>query len=215
MAARRYRQICGLAVGLDVIGERWTLLIIRDLLMGPKRYSDLLARLPGIGTNLLAARLKSLESHGVLHKRELPRPASGTVYELTGWGMALEPTIQALAQWGMKAMDQCQPDDYRQISWPILGLRPRVDPERLDGVSGVLQLVVGDQRAWLSVEDGEFSSGDGVRDRVGATITTDSATIRGLIFRGMDLQDAAATVDGDAELAQRMLRVFVFSKPVA
>src|SRR5581483_3423202 len=86
---RSYRQYCGVARALDVVGERWTLLIIRDLLLGPRRYKDLLEGLPGIGTNLLADRLKELERHGIVRRTVLPPPAGSTVYELTDLGSAL------------------------------------------------------------------------------------------------------------------------------
>src|SRR5262252_5679614 len=91
--ARSYNQYCAVARGLDVIGERWTLLIIRDLLVGPKRYKDLLDGLPGIGTNLLAARLRELEKKGIVRRTVLPPPAASTVYELTETGQALEPAM--------------------------------------------------------------------------------------------------------------------------
>jgi DNA-binding HxlR family transcriptional regulator len=98
--SRSYRQYCAVARGLDVVGERWTLLIVRDLLIGPKRYKDLLTGLPGIGTNLLATRLRDLEEQGLVGRRVLPPPAGSTVYELTQVGQALEPVVTALGRWG-------------------------------------------------------------------------------------------------------------------
>src|SRR5262249_19104128 len=103
---RSYRQYCAVARGLDVVGERWTLLIVRGLLVGPKRYKDLLDGLPGIGTNLLAARLKELEKVGVVRRTVLPPPAGSTVYELTESGQALEPVVMALGRWGVRLMDE-------------------------------------------------------------------------------------------------------------
>src|SRR5438270_8716701 len=97
---RSYDQYCAVARGLDVIGDRWTLLLVRDLLLGPKRYKDLLEGLPGIGTNLLAARLKELEAAGIVRRGVLPPPAGSSVYELTDKGQALEPAILALGRWG-------------------------------------------------------------------------------------------------------------------
>src|SRR3712207_3261653 len=101
MSGRSYDQFCGLAKALDVLGERWTLLVVRELLLGPKRYSDLLEGLPGIGTNLLAARLKALEASGLVGRRRLPPPAASNVYELTERGRALEPAIFELIRWGL------------------------------------------------------------------------------------------------------------------
>src|SRR5688572_12844652 len=99
MKGRSYNQYCGLAYALDVIGERWTLLIIRELFPGPRRFKDLVGGLPDISTNLLAERLKSLEERGVISRRVLPPPAGSTVYELTPLGQALEKTVLELGRW--------------------------------------------------------------------------------------------------------------------
>src|SRR5689334_7180685 len=97
---RSYKQFCGLAKALDVVGERWTLLLVRDLILGPRRYGDLLNGLPGLTTNLLASRLKEMEATGLIEKRKLPAPASSVVYQLTKPGKELEPAVMALAAWG-------------------------------------------------------------------------------------------------------------------
>src|SRR5215207_1930509 len=100
MNNRSYHQYCGLAYALDIVGERWTLLVIRELSAGPRRFKDLLDGLPGISTNLLAERLKHLEQQGVIRHRTLAPPAGSSVYELTAIGRALEPTLLALGKWG-------------------------------------------------------------------------------------------------------------------
>lgn len=100
MTNRTYNQYCGLAYALDIVGERWTLLIIRELVAGPRRFSDLLSGLPDISTNLLSERLKRLEQHGMVRRRTLPRPASVAVYELTDIAKKLEPTLLELGRWG-------------------------------------------------------------------------------------------------------------------
>lgn len=109
MTQRSYNQYCPIARALDLIGERWSLLIIRDLLLGPKRFSDLRAGLPGIGTNILTDRLKVLEQAGVIARRVLPPPAASTVYELTPYGRELDGPLQALAQWGGQSLGSIQP----------------------------------------------------------------------------------------------------------
>src|SRR5215470_18393749 len=114
---RSYNQYCAVARSLDVIGERWTLLIIRDLLVGPKRYKDLLDGLPGIGTNLLAARLRDLEKAGIVRRTLLPPPAASTVYELTEVGRALEPAIFAIGRWGARFLGSPRETD----TFPIDG----------------------------------------------------------------------------------------------
>lgn len=110
MVRRGYGQICGLSHALEIIGERWALLIIRDLLSGPKRFTDLRQGLPRIPTNVLSARLKELEQADVLRRRILPRPASGVVYELTDYGRQLDDILLALGRWGAQSMGQPESD---------------------------------------------------------------------------------------------------------
>src|SRR5687767_3855998 len=107
--SKRYDQYCPMAHALSLVGERWSLLIVRELLRGPKRYTDLAAGLPGIGTNILAARLKDLEEAGVVEKRKLPPPAASTVYELTEYGAGLQEPLYALARWGARSLRQPGP----------------------------------------------------------------------------------------------------------
>ena len=101
---KRYEQYCPMAHALDLIGDRWTLLIVRDLMHGPQRYTDLVDRLPGIGTNILAARLRDLESHGIVTRRKLPPPAASRVYDLTDYGRELRPALRELALWGARSL---------------------------------------------------------------------------------------------------------------
>jgi DNA-binding HxlR family transcriptional regulator len=110
MAEHSYHQYCPVAHALDLVGDRWTLLIIRDLLVGPKRFVDLQTGLPGLGTNILTARLKGLEQNGVVARRFLPPPAASTVYELTPYGTKLEESLTALAHWGAQSLGSLQPD---------------------------------------------------------------------------------------------------------
>src|SRR5919106_5801256 len=107
---RSYREYCAIARSLDLVGQRWTLLIVRDLFLGPQRYSDLLAGLPGIATDILTARLRTLEVEGLVRRRELPPPAHATVYELTETGRGLGPLIRALGEVGLTLLDTPAPD---------------------------------------------------------------------------------------------------------
>jgi DNA-binding HxlR family transcriptional regulator len=102
--AKRYEQYCPMAHALDLVGDRWALLVIRELMHGPKRYTDLVDRLPGIGTNILAVRLRDLEEHGVVTRRTLPPPAASKVYELTDYGRELRPAMRELALWGARSL---------------------------------------------------------------------------------------------------------------
>lgn len=122
MKKRRYNQYCGVAQALDLIGERWTLLVVRELLLGPKRYTDLLESLPGIGTNILAARLQELEQASIIQRRVLPPPAASTVYELTAYGRELDEIIMLLGRWGGKSLEPPQQQAFRGES-AMLALR--------------------------------------------------------------------------------------------
>jgi DNA-binding HxlR family transcriptional regulator len=126
MARRRsYHQFCGVARALDALGERWTLLIVRNLLLGPRRYSDLLAELPGITTNLLAKRLQEMQAAGLLGRRDEGPPAGAVVYELTDAGAALEPVVMELGRWGGRLMDRPRSGDRVDLGLALLALKRR------------------------------------------------------------------------------------------
>lgn len=123
--SKTYRQFCGLARGLDVVGGRWTLLIVRNLLLGPKRFGDLEAQLPGIATNLLAKRMREMQDLGLVVKSVLAAPANVAVYELTDSGRALEPVVMEIARWGGRFMDAPRKDDALDIGWALLSTKRR------------------------------------------------------------------------------------------
>ena len=152
---RSYGQFCGLARALDRVGDRWTLLIVRELLLGPRRYSDLRANLPGIATNLLAERLRMLEAEGLLRREELPPPAPAVVYELTQAGRELEPMILGLIRWGGRYMTPAGEDTFR-AEWVQLAIRALLEHPPADA-SVRAQLWAGDTPLHLSVEDGRVS----------------------------------------------------------
>lgn len=120
---RSYDQFCATARALDSVGDRWTLLIVRELLAGPRRYTDLHADLPGVSTDVLASRLKDMEQSGLALRRKLPPPAAASVYELTDRGRELLPVLTALAQWGAPALDERRPTDAVRAHWFALPLR--------------------------------------------------------------------------------------------
>ena len=123
---RSYHQYCGLARALDVVGGRWTLLIVRELLLGPRRYSDFLAGLPGITTNMLAARLKEMEGHGLVERVLLPPPTPAKVYQLTAQGKELEPVVMALGRWGGRFMLGGPGEgDEVNIGWGLVSMKRR------------------------------------------------------------------------------------------
>ncbi|GFH35218.1 winged helix-turn-helix transcriptional regulator [Streptomyces pacificus] len=124
---RSYDQFCAVARALDSVGDRWTLLIVRELLSGPRRYTDLHADLPGVSTDVLASRLKDMERDGLATRRRLPAPASAYVYELTPRGEALLPLVGALAEWGAAALDVPRPTDAVRAHWFAVPLLRRLE----------------------------------------------------------------------------------------
>src|ERR1700733_12318950 len=132
---RTYGDPCGVARALDLIGERWALLVVRELLLGPKRFTDLRAGLPHLGPDILSQRLRELEQSGVVRRDQLPPPAASRVYELTEWGRELEPVVLGLGRWGSRAPF---PADHGALGVDalMLALQPLYDPGRADGLTG-------------------------------------------------------------------------------
>ena len=122
---KRYEQACAIARALDVVGDRWSLLLVRELTLGPRRYRDLATGLPGIPSNVLAARLKDLQAAGVITRRTLPAPTDVTVYELTDAGRALQPALKELLDWGLHYAPEPSEDDAGQPAWALLGAAGR------------------------------------------------------------------------------------------
>src|SRR4051794_39676028 len=140
---RTYGQYCGVARALEMIGERWALLIVRDLLVGPKRYTDLRQGLPRIPTNILAARLQELEAAGIVRRRALPRPASAVVYELTEYGSELEEIVIRLGRWGAQSLGARQPGEIITADSMIVALRTTFHPEAARGFRAGYELYFG------------------------------------------------------------------------
>ncbi|MGP3979818.1 winged helix-turn-helix transcriptional regulator [Streptomyces sp. KR80] len=136
---RGYQQYCALARALDHVGDRWTLLIVRELLLGPRRYSDIRQALPGIATNLLADRLRGLEAKGLVRRRELPPPAASVVYELSHQGQGLEEAVMALIRWGGQFMGSPQPGETFRAEWLVLALRAVLSTVAPTGMTGTCE----------------------------------------------------------------------------
>ncbi|MGW4026183.1 winged helix-turn-helix transcriptional regulator [Streptomyces sp. NPDC005009] len=151
MTVKEYGQFCGLARAMEVVGERWTLLIVRDLLLGPKRYTDLRNGLPNIPTNILAARLKQLEAHGVAVRRALPHPDRGVVYELTDHGRRLQPAVTALGRWGARTMTEPRPGEITTTESRALSFHTAFRPEAAAGETLGYEIRMADVTFALSV----------------------------------------------------------------
>ena len=212
MSKREYNQYCAAARALDVLGERWTLLLIRELLIGPRRYTDLLKALPGIGTNLLANRLKGLEAAGVVQRSELPPPAASSVYELTERGSELEESIVALARWGLPLLEERRPNDAWEPEWSILAMRATFRPEAAKGVHEEYEFEVGGKVFFAAVNDGDVSTGPGAAKSPAVTLRADIETFLAVANGSMPMQAAIESgryvVDGDEAAFERCLRIF-------
>jgi DNA-binding HxlR family transcriptional regulator/putative sterol carrier protein len=152
---RSYGQYCTVARALDVVGERWTLLLVRELSTGPKRFKDLLGGLPGIGTNLLTNRLKTLEGEGIVRRATLPPPAGSNVYELTELGRSLEPVIVALSRWGARLLDAPREDDEMRAGWAAVAMRSALGRGATNNPLGLYEFRIDGEAFYLRVGDGE------------------------------------------------------------
>jgi DNA-binding HxlR family transcriptional regulator len=194
---KRYDQYCPIAHALGLVGERWSLLVVRELMYGPKRYTDLADGLPKIGTNILAARLKDLEAAGIVERRKLPPPAASTVYELTPYGHDLRPVIHELARWGARSLGPPRPDAL-EPGWLMhaldLGLSPGTS-------AGTIAFRVGEEEA--SLVDGAAVTG--VAEDADVLVETDAIGFYHLV---VNRQLEGVRIEGDAELLEGVLAAF-------
>jgi DNA-binding HxlR family transcriptional regulator len=190
---RSYGDQCGVARSLDVIGERWALLIVRELLLGPKRFNDLLAGLPGASPNVISQRLRELVSSGVVRHRDLGPPARVSVYELTDWGRELEPVLVHLGQWGTRAP---LPEDAGwSLDSLVIALQGTADPA---AVNGRYELRVGANVFTVDGTSGSVRARRGTADRPEAILSTDADTLHAVTLGFRSIADA--TESGDLRL---------------
>ena len=181
MKKRSYRQNCALALASDLVGDRWSLLLIRDLLPGPKRYNELSQSLQGMGTNLLASRLKQLERAGIVEKTQ--RDPGGHAYALTESGKALEATILALVRWGLKYVPDRVEGYYHQDDWDLVALKAAFEPRLSAGLAVRTQFNSDSISAWVDIRDQQMNIGLGVSDAPDLTI---DGTIEDLFIEAKD-----------------------------
>lgn len=213
MTERSYGQYCGLAGALDLVGERWTLLIVRELMSGPKRYTDLADGLPGIGTSLLAKRLAKLESGGVIERRFLPPPAAAAVYDLAPAGHELAAALAPLITWGLRhAVPEAPGDRHFNATWCVLPFTQPADPLALAGIKATYEFRIGETSALLRVHNGRaelLGPGAATPDTV---ISMDPATLAALGAGrraiGEATADGSITVDGDLDAAGALFAAF-------
>lgn len=213
MTTRSYQQYCGLAAALDVLGERWTLLVIREIALGPKRYRDLLDGLPGIGTNLLAARLKTLEAADVIRRATLPAPAGVQVYELTARGAQLRPALEGLALWGLDLLADDVGDRRMRPAWAAMCMRAGTDADTAHRLGGPVAFTVAGEEFHVAADGDALVVRDGpppVAPAVRATM--DLPTYFALATRRVTPTAAAAAgdlaVEGDPAELERLMEDF-------
>src|SRR3954468_13772 len=191
---------CGIAHASDLLGQRWALLVVRELLLGPKRFSDLRTGIPDISPNVLGQRLRELESSGILRRRKLPPPVATQVYELTEWGRELEPAVLALGRWASNSPSfpvgvGMGPDSL------VLALKTTFQPEKADGLEARYGLWLDEIPYETRVRDGAFEAERGEATSAGATIRTDADALTGVVFGGKPfgkaVKSGALEVAGD------------------
>ncbi len=215
MSKRSYNQYCAVARALDIVGERWTLLVVRELLTGPKRFKDLLEGLPGIGTNLLTGRLKDLERYRVVRRTTLPPPAASKVYELTELGRSLEPVIAALGRWGLEFLGAPDQEVDLRPAWAVVALRCALKQEAVRGLQETYEFQIDEEAFHLRVRDGKVEALQGpavdpdlvVRGGTQAFL----ALVAGQLEPAEALESGEIRIEGEQETLARCLEIFGLS----
>jgi DNA-binding HxlR family transcriptional regulator len=215
---RTYCDACAAAHALDLVGERWALLVVRELLLGPKRFTDLRAGLPHASPNVLSQRLRELERAGVVRRRKLPPPAASRVYELTEWGEELEPVIISLGRWGARSPSRPR-DAELGVDSLILSFRTMFDPRAAEGLRASYEVRLGEESFRAVVAEGRFEVERGTADRPDATIETDPGTLAALVYEGRRLAEALRSgdikIEGEESAVERFLGLFSLPEPAS
>jgi DNA-binding HxlR family transcriptional regulator len=205
------------ARALDLVGERWALLVVRELLLGPKRFTDLRAGLPGAKPSVLAQRLRELEQGGIVQRRKLGPPAGTRVYELTDSGRELEPIVMALGRWGRRV--PIPSGAAPGVDAEVLALKWRFDPEGAGDLNASYELRLAEDRFRIDVADGRIETRRGDAEAPDAIIETSPETLEAVIVDGRDLAETVRSgdmrIEGDQRLAARLLSLYTAPKPVA
>jgi DNA-binding HxlR family transcriptional regulator/putative sterol carrier protein len=208
----RYEQYCALARALDVVGNRWTLLIVRELRPGPRRFTDLVDGLPGISRKLLTNRLRELERDGIIRRKQLPPPAARQVYELTEDGRDLATAMAPLIAWGTRRIGERQSGETFRPRWPAVAMIGLANREAAKGVSETYQYFIGDSAFHFIVDDGWIELRDGPAENPRVVVTTDDETWSRIATGKSTTSEAAAagllTIAGDRRAAARLRKIF-------
>lgn len=214
---RQYDDPCGVARALDLIGERWALLVVRELLFGPKRFADLRAGLPRLSQNVLTTRLRELGRDAIVRRRKLGPPAGSWAYELTELGRELHPVLVQLARWGSRTA--LTSNGELSVDALMLALQTTFDAHAAEGLNARYELRLGDDVFRVEIADGDIEVARGAAADPLAIIEASAPTLRSLVFGGRDLSEAVSAGDvrlaGDAEAAALFLRLFPRPTPVS
>ena len=204
---RSYDEYCSIAKSLDLVGDRWTLLVVRELsLRGPSRYTDLRNGVPGVATNLLADRLRDLEAAGLVAREEAPPPVATTLFRLTERGAGLKPVLDELMRWGLPLMVEQRDDEAVRSHWLAGALEVMLSDRRPDGDPVTLELRPGEEPIVLAARDGEMKMTLGAASDPDAVLAGPARPIMGLLLGYLDRGAAEAmgvTLEGDAEVIGR------------
>ena len=215
---RTYGDGCPAAHALDLVGERWSLLIVRELVLGPKRFTDLRGGLHGASANVISQRLRALESHGVITRRRLPPPAASRVYELTEWGRELEGVIVRLLRWGARSASMPL-DTAIGTDALILSLRGLFMPVAAQDFDAAFELWIGDRPFIAEILDSQLLLAPGRPEHPHAVIRTDAEPLKRLTLGGrsldVSLHAGRITIQGDQAMAERFLGMFRLPEPAA
>jgi DNA-binding HxlR family transcriptional regulator len=206
---RTHRDGCGIAHAADLLSERWALVVIRELLLGPKRFTDLRTGIPDISPNVLGQRLRELEESGIVRRRKLPPPAAARVYELTEWGQELEPAVLALGRWATRSDSFPRDADMGSDSM-VLAMKAAFDEEAAAELNATYGLEFGEEAFRIEVSDGELTASRGEAEDPDAVIRTDPNILAGIVFRGTPLGKAVESgdvqIDGSKRAVTGLLR---------
>ena len=209
---KSYPQYCSVARSLEVAGDRWTLLLIRELSFGPRRFTDLVDGVPGISRNLLAQRLRHLEEQDILRRRDLAPPAARRVYELTDDGRDLAQAMLPLAAWGVRRLGKRQPGQEYRAHWAAVAMAGFANRAAARDVHDTYQFVVDEEPFYFHVDDGRIELHDGLADVADVTITTDDETWAAMALGDTDAAEATAAgrvvVTGSTEAGRRLSAIF-------
>lgn len=209
---RWYDDACGTAFALDLIGERWSILIIRELMFGPRRFSELRAGLPGISAKILTQRLEGLEASRILKKRKAPPPLSAQVYELTEWGYEAESIIQMLGKWATRHPNH-DPTLPLSAASIMMSFRTMIDPDRVNGFSAKAGFRIGQDQFVVTIRDGAIETQRGETEDADFTFTASAEMLAAAVYGGEPIETLEKAgllmVEGDRKLAKQFITLFV------